>query len=267
MSWRVEDSGEAGEGGMLDFDALPVSRGAPRPATILKVADELERRGGEVLELFREVQSPVGRAVFPIHLRGMGGEYFVEVETGSWEPQIVRGVLARAAVLRSSASSGGELRVLGAYPVPQEVRFLARKVPAALLQLDLISLSAAEPEDAAESFRLSAGRRWGTELEYSVEYLPLAEELLLAAFDADEEGRRPPVLDGLVRGLGSFLGETIRRSATVLLMWREDEEWGDVLENGDLTLDPLGKSRAFLENGAEDSIAFYARFVLGELSN
>jgi hypothetical protein len=38
-----------------------------------------------------------------------------------------------------------------------------------------------------------------------------------------------------------------------------------VIEAGWLVLDPIGKSRAFLLEGAEDSIAFYANYVLEQL--
>lgn len=254
---------------MPDFGAIEVERGAPRPATILKVADELESRGGEVMELFKEVASPVGQAVFPIHLRQGGREFFVEVETGPWEPQVVESLLGRASVLRASEKEDAELRILSAYPAPKEVEFLIGRSPAALLQLDLISGGLDRPEEFAELFRRSASRRWGTELDYSVEYLPLTEELLEAAFDGHEGGERPRVLDRLVEGLGCFLGEIVRRSeGSPVGRWTASGEWGDegaVLEIGDFVLDPIGKARAFMTEGAGDSISFYARFALEEI--
>jgi hypothetical protein len=39
-----------------------------------------------------------------------------------------------------------------------------------------------------------------------------------------------------------------------------------VVEAGWLVLDPIGKSRAFLFEGADDSIAFYADYVLEQLT-
>ncbi len=277
MERRTGDPGDGsdarGEGGHDPRElAFPrIESGAPRPATILKVADEMESRGGEILELFREVSSPKGHAVFPIHLREGGREYFIEVETGPWEAQVVESVLGRASVLRSSEKADAELRILSAEPVPQDVEFLASLAPAALLQLDLIGGSLEMPEEFAELFRSSAGTRWGTGLEYSVEYLPLAEELLVAAFDAYENGGgKPPVFDALVEGLGCFLGEVIRRGASPESsegMWMGSEEWGEgiVLEVGGFVLDPIGKARAFMDEGAGDSISFYARFVLEEM--
>jgi hypothetical protein len=47
-------------------------------------------------------------------------------------------------------------------------------------------------------------------------------------------------------------------------MWRPHEKWGEgpVVEIGDFALDPVGKARAFLEYGHEESLAFYAEYVL-----
>ncbi len=86
----------------------------------------------------------------------------------------------------------------------------------------------------------------------------------MAALDEDET---PPILDALVVGLGCFLGETVRRNANAPAAWRPEEDWGEgpTIEAGGLILDPIGKARAFLLEGAEDSIAFYAEFVLEQL--
>lgn len=259
--------GGEGEDTSPEFGMAGIEAGAPRPATILKIADEFEARGGEILELFKEVSSPLGRAVFPIHLRQGSREFFVEVETGPWEPQVVESILARASILRSSEKADAELRILSAEPVPDDVGFLSSRAPAALLQLDMIGGELDRPEDFAELFRSSAGRRWGTDLQYSPDYLPLVEELLEAAFDAFENGGgRPPVLDVLVDGLGCFLGEVIRRGASDG-EWAASEEWGEgiVLEVGGFVLDPIGKARAFMSEGAGDSISFYAEFALDEI--
>ncbi|MBA2693338.1 MAG: hypothetical protein H0U65_12760 [Rubrobacter sp.] len=278
MERRPGNSGEespVGEGEnatpestMPEFGAFEIEAGAPRPATILKIADGLEARGGEILELFKEVSSPKGRAVFPIHLRQGGREFFIEVETGSWEPRAVESILSRASILRSSEKADAELRILGAGAVPEDVAFFASQAPAALLQLDMIGGELERPEEFAEMFRSSAGRRWGTELQYSVDYLPLVEELLEAAFDAFENGGgRPPVLDELVEGLGCFLGEIIRRGASGG-EWSESGEWGEggiVFEAGGFALDPIGKARAFMSEGAGDSISFYAGYALEEI--
>jgi hypothetical protein len=121
-----------------------------------------------------------------------------------------------------------------------------------------------DPKGSAEIFREVASRHWGVDLDYETGYLPLVEELLRAALDEDED---PPILDALVYGLGCFLGETIRRSAGFPSSWRPDEEWGEgaVIELEAFVLDPIGKSRAFLREGPEDSVAFYADYVIEQL--
>jgi hypothetical protein len=72
-----------------------------------------------------------------------------------------------------------------------------------------------------------------------------------------------------VYGLGCFLGETIRRNTGVPSSWRADEDWGEgaVIEFEGFVLDPVGKSRAFLREGPEDSVAFYADYVLEQLND
>ncbi len=270
---QADDRGES-ENTAPEVGAFEIRRGAPRPATILRVADAIESRGGDILELFSEVRSASGQAVFPIHLRQGGREFFIEVETRTWDSQVAEGMLERASVLRSSEKSGAELRILSADPVPDDIGFLTSRAPAALLQLDLIGGGLDRPEEFAELFRSSAGGRWGTSLEYSAAFLPLVEELLEAAFDAYENGGgKPPVTDGLVGGLGCFLGEIIRRGASPEQpdspsgSWERSEEWGEslVLEVEGFILDPIGKARAFMLEGAGDSISFYAGFVLAEI--
>src|SRR5918997_6710872 len=71
MFWR--DGGETPEpreeGREERSGPIEIQRDAPRPATILRVAGELEERGGRILELFKEIESPLGRVVLPIYLR------------------------------------------------------------------------------------------------------------------------------------------------------------------------------------------------------
>jgi hypothetical protein len=47
-------------------------------------------------------------------------------------------------------------------------------------------------------------------------------------------------------------------------VWRLSEEWGEgpIVEIGDFVLDPVGRARAFLEYGPDESLAFYAEYVL-----
>src|SRR5918995_1230758 len=83
-------------------DPIQIERDAPRPATILRVAGELEERGGTILELFKEVESPLGRVVLPIYLRQDDRDFFVEVATGPWDDRKVGEALEKAAILRNS---------------------------------------------------------------------------------------------------------------------------------------------------------------------
>jgi len=244
---------------------IEIERDAPRPATILRVASELEERGGEIQELFKEIESPLGQVVLPIYLLDGGHSHFIEVETEPWVPRAVEEAINKAAVLRSSEHAEAGLEILSAYPVPREVGFFFGRTPAALFQLDLLRVSAADPEGSAALFREVASRHWGLDLAYETGYLPLVEELLMAALDEEET---PPILDALVIGLGCFVGETIRRNAGVSGSWRADEAWGEgpVVELEGLLLDPIGKARAFLREGQEDSVAFYADYVLEQLN-
>ncbi len=244
---------------------IEVERDAPRPAAILKVANELEEGGGEIQELFTEVRSSWGQVVLPIHLVQGGRDFFVEVETGPWDPRTAQEAINKAAVLRDSEYAEAGLEVLSAYPVPREVEFFFGRTPAALLQLALIGANLERPEESAALFREVAGRHWGVDLDYETGYLPLVEELLMAALDEEEA---PPLLDAFVGGLGCFVGETIRRNAKPPGSWRPAEDWaeGPVIEVEGFALDPVGKARAFLHHGPEDSLAFYANYVLEQLN-
>lgn len=266
MFWRGGESsgGSTEEVRVEDLGPIFIEPDAARPATILRVAGELEERGGQIVELFKEVSSSYGEAVLPIHFTEEGSDVFVEVETRAWSAPVVDETFNKIMVLRTSEHAKAEFEILSAYPVPETVEFLSGKTPAALFQLDLVRASMERPADAARLFCDAAKRRWDVDLAYEPECLPLVEQLLIAAF----EGEHPPVLDALVCGLGCFLGETIRRSAVTLGSWGAREEWseGPVVEFESLVIDPVGKAHAFLEAGADDSISFYANYVLEELA-
>jgi hypothetical protein len=267
MIWR--DGEETPEG---HVEAAPeehkypiqIERDAPRPATILRVAGELEERGGTILELFKEIESPLGRVILPIYLRQDDRDFFVEVATGPWDDRQFGEALDKAAIVRSSEHAGAGLEILSGYPVPPEVEFYFGTSPAALLQLDLARLTPERPEACAGLFRKVGSNHWGVDLAYDPGYLPLVEELLIAALEGDEAHNSPPLSGGLVAGLGCFLGEIIRRNVSPPGVWRPPEEWGEgpVVEIGDFVLDPVGKARAFLEHGPEESLAFYTEYVL-----
>jgi hypothetical protein len=267
MLWG--NGGDTPEGGAAPREgslaSIRVERDAPRPATILKVATELEERGADIRELFKEVSSPLGNVALPIHLRRDGDDVFVEVETGPWDPRTTEEAINKAAVLRGSEHAGARLEIMSAYPVPREIWFFFGTSPAALLQLAMTGADPERPEQSAAHFREAASRLWAADLGYEPGYLPLVEELLMAALEEDEA---PPILDSLVVGLGCFVGEIISRNANHPGAWRSDQDWGEgpVLEVGWLVLDPIGKARAFLLEGPEDSIAFYANYVLEQLT-
>ena len=270
MFWR--DGGETPEAGgeearVEHTGPIQIERDAPRPATILRVAGELEERGGTILELFKEIESPLGRMVLPIHLRQGDRDFFVEVETGPWDSRKSGEAVDRAAILRSSEHAEAGLEILSGYPVPPEVEFFFGRSPAALFQLDLVRLTPNRPEASADLFREVGSNHWGVDLDYEPEYLPLVEELLMAALQGDDAQHDPPLSDGLVVGLGCFLGETIRRNASPSGAWSPPEEWGEgpVIEIEDFVLDPVGKAKAFLEHGPDESLAFYAEYVLEQL--
>ena len=271
MFWR--GGGETPEEGVDETPEehsgpIRIEPGAPRPATILRVAGELEARGGTIVELFKEIESPLGRVVMPIHFRQDYQDFLVEIATEPWNSRRSHEAVDRAAIVRNSDHADAGLEILSAYPVPLEVTFFFGTSPAALLQLDLARLTPDMPEVAAGVFREVASGHWGVDLNYEPGYLPLVEELLIAVLEADEEESAPPLSDGLVAGLGCFLGETIRRNVEPPGAWRPPEQWGSgpVVEIRDFVLDPLGKARAFLENGPQESMAFYVEYTL-ELLN
>jgi hypothetical protein len=254
-------------------ETIEIERDASRAASISRVAEELGRRGEEVVELFEEISSSTGwEAVMPIHLRRGGEDVFVEVETGPWERETVESVLKAAAVLRGSKYSDAPLEILGAYTVPHEVLYFCGRSPAIQFQLDLVLHDDAEDAKAcAQGFKEAAKRHWDLDLDYDPEGLPLIEEQLLGALgERSGGGARAPILDALVRGYGCYVGETLRRNIKPQGSWRSVANWGDeglVVEFPDATADPIGKARVFLENGPEDSAAYYVSYAIEELND
>ena len=255
-------------------EPIKIEPDAERPATIVRVATELERRGAEVVEFFKVISAPRGQAKIPIHLRWKNQDFFVEVETRRWNPSSIADTLEDAAVLRDSEYREAGLGMLSAYPVPKDVDFFIGKHSAALFQLAFFSREDRDnPEALAASFVRAAQKELNSYVDYETNSLPQVENSLLSAIydtpDSNSFEGRPPVLEVLVEGLGYYLGEVVRRSSSLDGYWGDSEEWGEdqVLELGGFTLDPVGKARAFLHNGPEDSIAYYAEYVLEELED
>lgn len=246
------------------LEAPNIVRDAPRPATILRVADALEYQGGQVLELFREIESPLGRAVFPIQLTKSGREFFIEVETGRWTQQVIKSVIRRVAVLRASDNGGEkEVLILSSYPVPEVASFFTGVNTNALVQLPLATADLEDPKRASDDFLAASRRCWTSDLDYGTRYLPLVEESVLGLADG-------PMLDEFVWSLGAYLGETLRlaisETGTTAVWSREERRRETLLITEDFELDPIGKAREFVENGERDSLAFYADYALREIS-
>ncbi len=251
-------------------EVIEIKRGASRAAAISQVTEELKRRGEKVVEIFGTVASPAGHADMPIHLWRGGEDVFVEVETGPWKGKTVDDILQTAAVLRGSEYSDAAFEVLSAYPVPEDISYFFGRTPAALFQLDLIRhVHPKNPEACTRAFRNAAERRWGLNGDYDPEKLPLVEELLLAALNGgSENGTRAPILDVLVLGLGCYVGEILRRRAAPGGSWCSTGHWSEglTIEFPNVTADPIGKVHSFLQNGAEDSVAYYVSYALEELN-
>lgn len=248
-----------------------VDPGVSRPAAILRVAEDLERRGAKVLDLFEKVESPRGEATLPIYYFD-GEECFAEVEAGPWDAAATDRVLMAAAVLRGSERAGARMDLFGAHPVPENLRFFASRAPAALLQVDLFYPEDTSPEALAEHFKVAASSRWGVDLDYDPGCLPLTEHLLLAVLDDDGLlGRTVPVSEPLIRGVGCYVGELARRKAEssgVPGGWRRESGRDEhLLQLGGIILDPIVKAGDFLRRGEEVSIARYVSRALEVLDS
>lgn len=277
MFWKKSGRGSAEQGpeeaGGASPGPIQIERDAERPETILRVAGELERRGAEVVELFKDLDTPKGRAVLPIHLHWQKQNFFIEIETRAWKNANIEKALDTAAALRGSKYADAGLGLLSAYPVPEEVNFFFGRSTAALLQLDLYGGRQENPEGRAALLTGSVRRRLNANLYYDLESLARTEKLLNQALQADESdqatGDSIPILSSLAECLGCYVGEVIRRSARLDGEWTEpvDGNPETLLEMGEFTLDPIGNSRAFLKNGSEDSVAYYAKYVLQQLED
>lgn len=267
-----QESTEVADSEPSALEPIVLEQNAPRPPAILQAAGNFEQRGARIVELFKEIHSPQGQTVLPIHLEQDEVERFVEVETGPWNDEAVDAAIRAASILRGSEYSSAEVEILSAYPVPSEVMFFYSHEPAALLQLSLMSGDRNNPEEFAELFRTTMAEQCDIDLDYDTGTLSLVEELLSSTLSSDPDGsQEAPVLRELVDGLGCYAGEVIQRNSPQGSgSWLSAEEWGEdetILELGDFDLDPIGKAHAFLLEGSEDSVAFYVEYVLEELSS
>ena len=125
------------------------------------------------------------------------------------------------------------------------------------------------PEEPAKLFRDSASRQWGFDLSYTSRFLLLTKQLLAPTVDGNGHDEGPPAPESLVVGLDCFVGETIRRNARMPDSWSLEVDWseGPVIKFEKVSLDPIGKARAFLREGSRDSVAIYANYVLERLES
>ena len=176
-------------------------------------------------------------------------DFFVEVATGPWDDRKSGEALDKAAILRSSDHAGAGLEILAAIPCPPR----SSSTSAPRRPHSCSSTSRGSHRNGPRCARpIPRGREQplGCRPRLRAGYLPLVEELLMAALEGDEAHDSTPLSGGLVSGLGCFLGEIIRRNVSPPGVWRPPE-WGEgpVVEIGDFVLDPVGKARAFLEYG------------------
>lgn len=272
-SGRTTSEERLNEDREIQHEPIRIEPDSERPTTIVQVAAELERRGAEVVEFFKVVSNSRGQAKLPIYLRWRDQDYFVEVETRRWTDSTVHNVLRDAAVLRASEYAEAGLGMLSAYDAPEEVEFFLGKSSPALFQLAFLHTEDLKtPESVADSFVRAAQHSWNTYIDYELGSLSQVEALLMKSlYEPAKNGgtqEQPHILEDLVKGLGFYLGEVLRRSSSADGSWMNSGEWGEglVLELEGFSLDPIGKARAFLQNGVEDSIAYYADYVLRELN-
>lgn len=111
----------------------------------------------------------------------------------------------------------------------------------------------------AESQREIANNVFGAKLDYSAESIPKLDQII------KEGWPEPPVLlDEMVLGFGSYLGETIRRVHGG--GWCFDPKHELHYEVGGIKIFPFAKVRKRFLNGEEDSLGFFYSFIRAELA-
>jgi hypothetical protein len=105
----------------------------------------------------------------------------------------------------------------------------------------------------SELWRKKAKSIFGVDLDYSAESIARLEEMITKGWPEP-----PNLLDPLVEGLGSYLGETIRRLHGG--EWRHTEEHGfflDGLGGRDIQIFPMARARKRLLKGSDESVDYY----------
>jgi hypothetical protein len=105
----------------------------------------------------------------------------------------------------------------------------------------------------AELWREKAKSVFGVDLDYSAESIRRLEEMISKGWPEP-----PNLLDPLVEGLGSYLGETIRHLHGG--EWRQTQEHGFFLDRvggRDIQLYPMARTRKRLLKGSDESLEWY----------
>lgn len=112
----------------------------------------------------------------------------------------------------------------------------------------------------AETQREIANNVFGASLDYSAESIAKLDEIIKEGWPEE-----PPVLlDEMVLGFGSYLGETIRRVHGG--DWCFDAKHELHYEVGGIKIFPFAKVRKRFLNGEEDSLGFFYSFIRAELA-
>jgi hypothetical protein len=110
-----------------------------------------------------------------------------------------------------------------------------------------------EIESLSELWRKKAKSIFGVDLDYSAGSITRLDEMITKGWPEP-----PNLLDPLVGGLGSYLGETIRRLHGG--EWRHTQEHGfflDKIGGRDLQIFPMARARKRLLKGSDESVEFY----------
>jgi len=120
---------------------------------------------------------------------------------------------------------------------------------------------AEQMQKAAEAFA-TFEHPTATALDYSPASLKAVDELLLEARD----GMGKQQLELYASCAGAYLGEVVRRRSPVKLEWVTSPAGPALMSPKGLQLNVLGKPFKLIENGATDSLAWFAQVAQDQLS-